>query len=91
MTKFTAGNRIFFLISINAWVSIETNGGGREMTIKEKIKINAYLRELYEGCRNIKYEGDRVFCTVDRMPNTNDHGRIFAGWDVDLLAMAEVD
>ena len=91
MTKFTAGNRIFFLQSVNAWVSIETNDGGGKMTRQEKIKINAYLRERYEGCRNIRYEGDRVFCTVDRMPGTNDQGRIFAGWDVDLLAMAEVD
>uniref|UniRef100_A0A6M3JAA1 Uncharacterized protein n=1 Tax=viral metagenome TaxID=1070528 RepID=A0A6M3JAA1_9ZZZZ len=49
-------------------------------------RINAYLRARYDGCRNIRHDGDgAVTCTVDRMPNTNTPGRIFAGWARDLL------
>jgi hypothetical protein len=60
------------------------------MKRSEKIRINAMLRDRYEGCRNIRYgEDGAVTCTVDEMPNTNQPGRIFAGYDKDLLREAD--
>ena len=52
----------------------------------DRITVNKFLRETYPGARNISYEEDgAVTCTVDEMPGTNKGGRIFAGWDDELL------
>jgi hypothetical protein len=62
------------------------------MTRQEKILVNRYLRTLYHGVRNIRHEVDgAVTCTVDRMPGTHRQGRIFAGWDRDLLREASIN
>lgn len=59
------------------------------LTIAEKRKIGKLLRDRYEGARNIRFGLDgSVTVTVDRMPNTNQTGRIFAGWDTDLIKEA---
>lgn len=56
------------------------------LTMSEKRKVGQILRNRYEGARNIRFETDgAVNVTVDRMPNTNQPGRIFAGWDTELL------
>ena len=52
--------------------------------------INRMLRSQFAGCRNIRHGKDgAVACTVDRMPNTNQGGRIFAGWNTDLMNEAK--
>ncbi len=62
------------------------------MKRSDVIKINEMLRNRYDGCRNIRYTNDgAVTCTVDSMPNNGSPGRIFAGWDTELLAEANRD
>jgi hypothetical protein len=60
------------------------------ITMSQKRAIGRLLRERYDGARNVRFERDgAVNVTVDEMPNTNQSGRIFAGWDIDLLREAE--
>ena len=61
------------------------------LTMTEKREIGRYLRNRYEatGGRNVRFADDgAVSIMVDAMPNTNQPGRIFAGWDKDLLIEA---
>ena len=58
------------------------------LTITEKRTVGQYLREKYEyvNGRNVRFDRDgAVSIMVNEMPNTNQPGRIFAGWDDDLL------
>lgn len=57
------------------------------LTITERRIVCRHLRNEYStNPRNIRFEDDgAVTMTVDRMPNTNEQGRIFAGWDTELL------
>lgn len=61
------------------------------LTLSEKRKIGKMLRDRYDNARNIRFADDgAVYLTTDCMPNTNNLvGRIFAGWDTDLLREAE--
>ena len=61
------------------------------LTMTEKREIGRYLRTRYESTngRNVRFAEDgAVSITVDAMPNTNEQGRIFAGWDKELLIEA---
>lgn len=58
------------------------------LTMTEKREIGRYLRTRYESTngRNVRFADDgAVSIMVDAMPNTNQAGRIFAGWDTELL------
>lgn len=56
------------------------------LTLTQKRRICKMLRARYEGARNIKFEVDGVVtATVDRMHNTSQSGRIFCGFDQELL------
>ena len=56
------------------------------MTLSEKRDIGRYLRITFSNPRQIRYELDgSVTAYVDRMPNTNQPGRIFCGWATELL------
>jgi hypothetical protein len=61
------------------------------LTLSEKREVGRYLRERYESTngRNVRFADDgAVSIMVDAMPNTNQAGRIFAGWDSELLTEA---
>lgn len=61
------------------------------LTLTEKRTVGRYLREKYEYVdgRDVRFGRDgEVTIMVDEMPNTNQPGRIFAGWDEDLLREA---
>ena len=61
------------------------------LTMTEKREIGRYLRTRYESTngRNVRFADDgSVYITVDAMPNTSQPGRIFAGWDDELLREA---
>lgn len=58
------------------------------LTLSEKRKIGKYVRGQYEytNGRNVRFEPNgAVTIVVDQMPNTNEGGRIFVGWGVNLL------
>ena len=58
------------------------------LTMTEKREVGRYLRNRYESTdgRNVRLADDgAVSIMVDAMPNTNQAGRIFAGWDSELL------
>lgn len=56
------------------------------LTTSEKRIVGQHIRNRYDGARNIRFGADgAVSVTVDAMPNTNVPGRIFAGWDTELL------
>lgn len=58
------------------------------LTLKQKRAISKFVRENHESRnpRNVRFEVDgAVTVMVDEMPNTNQAGRIFAGWDKDIL------
>lgn len=60
------------------------------LTLTEKRKVGKMLRDRYDNARNVRFANDgAVTVTVDTMPNTNQGGRIFAGWDTGLLQEAE--
>ena len=64
------------------------------LTMTEKRMIGRYLRTRYESTngRNVRFADDgAVSIMVDAMPNTDQSGRIFAGWDKDLLREARRD
>ncbi len=47
--------------------------------------VNRFIRKTYPGARDIRYEvSGAVTCKVDRIPNTDRSGRIFAGWADEL-------
>ena len=61
------------------------------LTMTEKREIGRYLRNRYESTngRNVRFADDgAVSIMVDAMPNTNQAGRVFAGWDAELLKEA---
>lgn len=61
------------------------------LTLSEKREVGRYLRERYESTngRNVRFADDgAVTIMVDKMPNTNQAGRIFTGWDTELLDLA---
>lgn len=59
------------------------------LTIRQ---LNRSLRERWDGIRNIRHyqqlngrgPHNATLITVDQMPNTNNKGRIFAGYTDDL-------
>ena len=58
------------------------------LTMAEKRELARYLCTRYESTngRNVRFADDgAVSITVDAMPNTNQAGRIFVGWDSELL------
>lgn len=64
------------------------------LTMTERREIGRYLRTRYASTngRNVRFADDgAVSITVDAMPNTNRPGRIFAGWDSELLREARRD
>lgn len=66
----------------------------RVLSISEKRVISRYVRKEYKSSnpRNVRFAaGGGVSAMVDRMPNTNKQGRIFVGWDFDLLNKAQWD
>ena len=61
------------------------------LTMTEKREIGRYLCTSYESTngRNVRFADDgAVSIMVDAMPNTDQAGRIFAGWDAELLKEA---
>jgi hypothetical protein len=59
----------------------------------DRATIETYLVAKYDYCGNplkmrIAKDG-AVSIIVDNMPNTNQEGRIFAGWDTELLREAK--
>lgn len=62
------------------------------LTQSEKRLIGRYLLDHYEsrGARAVRFADDgAVTVMLDEMPNTSIPGRIFAGWDCDLLKLAK--
>ena len=62
------------------------------MTKSEKQQIRDYVGSQYAHLngRNVRCHADgSVTVSVDEMPNTNQAGRIFAGWDTELLRAAK--
>ncbi|HNH16427.1 MAG TPA: hypothetical protein PK225_14185 [Azonexus sp.] len=62
------------------------------LTITEKRIVGRYVRETYESRnpRDVRFGNDgAVSVMIDEMPNTNQPGRIFVGWDTDLLREAK--
>lgn len=62
------------------------------LTLSEKRKVGRYLREkyAYTDGRSVRFEPDgSVTIVVDEMPNTNKQGRIFVGWDSELLQASD--
>ena len=62
------------------------------LTITEKRLVGQYVRNYYESYnpRNVRFGDDgAVSVMVDEMPNTNQPGRIFVGWDTKLLREAK--
>jgi len=61
------------------------------MKKSEKKQIRDYVEIEYAHVngRNVRCHADgSVSVHVDAMPNTNQEGRVFAGWDTELLAAA---
>lgn len=61
------------------------------ITRADKQKIRSYIMSYYaaKSPRDIRIGADgAVSVYVDEMPNTNQPGRIFAGWGADLLSEA---
>ncbi len=59
------------------------------MTRSEKKQIRKYVESQWTHVngRNVRCHADgSVSVHVDTMPNTNQAGRIFVGWDVDFLS-----
>ena len=85
----------FLIISANPpGVTAPLKRRGTMLTMTEKRMIGRYLRTRYESTngRNVRFADDgAVSIAVDAMPNTNQPGRIFAGWDKDLLRGARRD
>ena len=57
-----------------------------------KKQIRDYVERQYAHVdgRNVRCHADgSVTVSVDAMPNTNQPGRIFAGWDTELLEAAK--
>ena len=64
------------------------------LTMAEKREVGRYLRTRYGSVngRGVRFGNDgAVTIMVDAMPNTNQRGRIFCGWDSELLAEARRD
>lgn len=62
------------------------------MKKSEKQQIRDYVMAKYAHIngRNVRCHADgSVTVHVDAMPNTNDQGRIFVGWDTELLRAAQ--
>ena len=58
------------------------------LTLKQKRAISKFVRENLESRnpRRVRFGDDgAVTVMVDAMPNTNKAGRIFAGWDTQLV------
>jgi hypothetical protein len=56
------------------------------LSLKAKRQIGKYLRTKYDTKSQIKIDKDgAVSIFVDKMPNANQSGWIFAGWDTELL------
>lgn len=56
---------------------------------KQQIRDYVEHQYAYINGRNVRCHADgSVSVHVDAMPNTNDPGRIFAGWDTELLRAA---
>jgi len=61
-----------------------------DLTLAQKRMIGRHLRDKYTDGSAVRFAQDgSVSIMVDEMPNTNQPGRIFAGWDTELLALAE--
>ena len=54
------------------------------------VKLNNWLRDRYDDASNIKHyvgdKGNETHLTTSRMPNTSQHGRIFAGYTDELYS-----
>ena len=62
------------------------------MKKSEKQQIRDYVESQYAHVngRNVRCHADgSVWVYVDKMPRTNEPGRIFAGWDTWLLRDAQ--
>ena len=62
------------------------------MEKSEKQQIRRYVEDQYTHVngRDVRCHADgSVSVSVDAMPNTNTPGRIFAGWDTELLRAAK--
>jgi len=58
------------------------------MTRKEKhiVRRNVEIQYAHINGRDVRCHADgRVSVRVDAMPNTNQPGYIFAGWDTEIL------
>ena len=54
------------------------------LTRKEKEKIRKYFED--EGVESVRITSDGSVTGIkDPMPNTNDRGRVFLGWDTEIL------
>ena len=59
-----------------------------KITVSQKFKIHTYLMDYYSSRdgRDVRFAADgSVSIHVDPMPNTNQAGRIFAGWASELI------
>ena len=59
-----------------------------KITVSQKAQIRAYLLDYYSDRdgRDVRFAADgSVSIHVDPMPNTNQAGRIFAGWASELI------
>lgn len=62
-----------------------------ELTMGQKRMIGRYLRDRFvdQNGRDVRFDREgAVSIMLDQMPNTNVPGRVFAGWDTDLLREA---
>lgn len=62
------------------------------LTRAEKATVRAYIMDYFAGreARDVRIHADgSVTVYVGTMPNTNQPGRIFAGWAHDLLRAAQ--
>ncbi len=60
------------------------------LTLVEKRLIGRYLRTDYTGVRNLRFGADHaVHMTIEKCPGTGRPGRVFAGWDTELLRDAQ--
>lgn len=62
------------------------------MTNREKSLIRKYILNKHsdQGADSVRIHADgAVSVRLDKMPNTNQAGRIFAGWAEDLLREAQ--
>jgi len=59
-------------------------------TEKRAIKAHVLAKHAARNPRAVRFDADgSVSVMVDAMPNTNQPGRIFAGWDSELLGECE--